>query len=230
MLDRIDTAAILDMKWLHPSASCLSVATADAAVTLYKYDEASASLRDPRRIDMNTTQSLCLSLDWSDRVGGVIGGYGSHSNVPAGIVSQSDGTIAHIGDLERALQGDKQAIDTWHAHDYEAWITAYDCWSSGTVVWSGGDDLCLKGWDLRTSHRSDTSASSSEDGSSLGREPLFRHQRSFEGGVTSLQSHHLVPHLWAVGRYVRLLAIFDVFTLCTAVTMRMCDYLMHASQ
>ena len=40
-------------------------------------------------------------------------------------------------------------LSTWAAHDFEAWIAGFDCFTP-TTVWSGGDDLALKGWDLRT--------------------------------------------------------------------------------
>ncbi|CEH17294.1 Uncharacterized conserved protein [Ceraceosorus bombacis] len=88
------------------------------------------------------------------------------------------------------------SIQVWRAHDHEAWIAAFDRWSEGNVCWSGGDDLTLKGWDLRTPCRSGR------------RESTFACRR-FEGGVTAMQSSHLRQHLWAVGSYDGQLRLFD---------------------
>lgn len=30
-----------------------------------------------------------------------------------------------------------KGLETWKAHDFEAWIAAFDCWSDGSVIWSG---------------------------------------------------------------------------------------------
>ncbi|KAN0065903.1 hypothetical protein ACQY0O_001036 [Thecaphora frezii] len=88
-------------------------------------------------------------------------------------------------------------LETWRAHDFEAWIAAFDCWSAGSVAWSGGDDLTLKGWDVRTPN------------TGSGRRPTFAATKGFDGGVTSMQSHHLRQHLWAVGSYDSTLRLFD---------------------
>lgn len=136
-------------------------------------------------LHLSPRQALCLSLDWSDRVGGSVGGYVGYpdaaytSNDTSLIVSQSDGTLAYLPSLEAALdpkivllnedndeqkstiQGDDDSdevdpdiieahsarnaqwehkprgLETWHAHDYETWIAAWDCWSGGTIAWSG---------------------------------------------------------------------------------------------
>lgn len=85
----------------------------------------------------------------------------------------------------------------WKAHDFEAWIAAFDC-HSPTTVWSGGDDLTLKGWDLRTPLFLSTVPT-----------PTFSCSKPFNGGVTSLQSHHLRQHIWAVGSYDSYLRLFD---------------------
>ncbi|UZJ51327.1 hypothetical protein CBS101457_000647 [Exobasidium rhododendri] len=194
-LCEIETAAILDMKWLHPASSFLSVALANSSVSIYKYREDN-TLELFKSIHVNDTQALCLSLDWSDRSGGHSGGYKideSSSSSPHAIISQSDGTLAHVA----SVMSSAPTIQTWKAHDYEAWTTAYDCWSDGNIVWSGGDDLTLKGWDLRTS---------CADGHRI---PTFSSKKCFEGGVTSMQSHHLRQHLWAVGSYDGHLRLFD---------------------
>ena len=74
------------------------------------------------------------------------------------------------------------------------------------MAWSGGDDLALKGWDMRM--------------------PLYNGQRasifttrkwyvlmtyffSFEGGVTTIQSHPHKQHYWAVGSYDEKIRLFD---------------------
>ncbi|KDN39386.1 hypothetical protein K437DRAFT_228024 [Tilletiaria anomala UBC 951] len=88
-------------------------------------------------------------------------------------------------------------LETWKAHDNEAWIAAWDCWSHGTVAWSGADDLTLKGWDMRTPNRR------------TGRKPTFITRKGFDGGVTALESHHMREHIWAVGSYDSRLRIFD---------------------
>lgn len=88
-------------------------------------------------------------------------------------------------------------LATWKAHEYEAWIAAFDCYTP-TTVWSGGDDLTLYGWDVRTGPDSGHIPS-----------PTFFCTKPFDGGVTSLQSHHLRQHIWAVGSYDSKLRLFD---------------------
>lgn len=87
--------------------------------------------------------------------------YRSHS--PASIVvSLSDGSICTLGG-----ESELAVTESWHAHDFEPWIAAFDCWDPNTVwtgdspalstpcratltfLGAGGDDLKLKGWDLR---------------------------------------------------------------------------------
>lgn len=267
-MDSIDTPAILDMKWsLTKSASggmrrILGVANAKGQITLHRLEQQSSSskLHSMGELQFNNRNALCLSLDFSDRRGGHIGGYDEKSlgNDTSLIVSQSDGSLAHLPSLEAALSSTtSSAVDdvtlslnktsihtskpdeesseddedndwdrtsedernaslqfahlalnstyptkprgltTWAAHDFEAWITAFDCFTP-TTVWSGGDDLTLKGWDLRAPPTSNTIPA-----------PTFACTKPFNGGVTSLQSHHLRQHIWAVGSYDSYLRLFD---------------------
>lgn len=101
--------------------------------------------------------TLCLSLDWSTRrhstpeyvyanAAHVVGDPDHvfmHDSPASLVVSLSNGEICLLG-------GETQLEMTsrWHAHDFEPWIAAFDCWDPSTV-WTGGDDLKLKGWDLR---------------------------------------------------------------------------------
>lgn len=58
--------------------------------------------------------------------------------------------------------------ENWHAHDYEPWIAAWNYWDTNvlfsgdspspfiifririeTMLFAGGDDLKMKGWDVR---------------------------------------------------------------------------------
>ena len=73
---------------------------------------------------------------------------------------------------------------------------------------AGGDDLALKGWDIRTPCYEQERA------------PIFTCKRGyvrqssnltkrFDGGVTSIQSHPLRQHYWAVGSYDEKLRLYD---------------------
>ncbi|PWN52042.1 WD40 repeat-like protein [Violaceomyces palustris] len=282
LLQQIEMPAILDMKWTlaHPSQTTpterdsqdrrsggiLGIANSVGEISLQALSLSSSVLRRTlaaesarleqfKNLRMNPKKALCLSLDWSDRRGGHVGGYDSSTLArdTSLIVSQSDGTLAFLPSLSDALrfddhdqvpgveqsltalcvsedttgdddeeedededeegggsdleghldqasswEGKPAGLETWKAHDYEAWIASFDCWSSGRVVWSGGDDLKLKGWDLRSANKAKS-----------GRKPTFSVERGFEGGVTSLQSHHLRENLWAVGSYDSKVRIFD---------------------
>ncbi|KAJ9109161.1 hypothetical protein QFC21_000489 [Naganishia friedmannii] len=78
----------------------------------------------------------------------------------------------------------------WESHDYEPWITAFDLWRPD-VVWSGGDDLKLKQWDLRSPYS-----------------PISVN-KTFEGGVTTIAPNPHVEHLVAVGSYDEHIRLFD---------------------
>lgn len=197
----------------------LGVVLANSTLSLYTYDKThdhKGRLCDCVHIQINSNNSLCLSLDWSDRNQPT----SSPTNTKA-IISQSDGTLANIFDLEAASSsqgtGVTAGIETWKAHDYEAWIAAFDSWSpNGQIIWSGGDDLTLKGWDLRLPSNNDQDCSSDDESESqspnqklVERTPTFSHKRSFEGGVTTIQNHHLVQHLWGVGSYDEYVRLWD---------------------
>ncbi|SNX83148.1 uncharacterized protein MEPE_01854 [Melanopsichium pennsylvanicum] len=269
-VDMIETPAILDMKWSLTKAAgkaelrrTLGVANAQGQITLHRLygSEKASKLQSIGELQFNNRTALCLSLDFSDRRGGHIGGYNmSTPDVDTSlIVSQSDGSLAYLPSLELALANtcassvddvtsslaetsihkhthssaeteapdddwDRTSQDerdsallskhldlnsihpikprgliTWAAHEFESWICAFDCFSPTTTAWSGGDDLTLKGWDLRTPLSSPTTIPN----------PTFVCKKPFNGGVTSIQSHHLRQHLWAVGSYDGYLRLFD---------------------
>lgn len=47
------------------------------------------------------------------------------------MVSCSDGTISTLGG-----ESEWAVTESWHTHDFEPWIAAFDCWEPNTV-WTG---------------------------------------------------------------------------------------------
>ncbi|CAG8558575.1 9542_t:CDS:2 [Ambispora leptoticha] len=158
---RIEMSAILDMKWSHQrihDAGVLAVADASGLVSLFRFNE------ENNRLDFATNynqkdnngegggETLCLSLDWSNRL---------PSSAPINIiVTQNDGCASILSvDAQREMITKTRQ---WKAHDFEAWIGAFNYWSTN-LVYTGGDDCRLKGWDLRMKSFSPLFNSSSYD-------------------------------------------------------------------
>lgn len=82
-------------------------------------------------------EKLALSLDWDLKNCGQL------------IVSDSKG---HLTVLALTSTWSLDLVFSWKGHDFEAWTSAFDLWSSSLVVFSGGDDCKLKCFDVhRTS-------------------------------------------------------------------------------
>lgn len=95
--------------------------------------------------------TLCLSLDWSNRrLGGTYvhrSGYSirisqltffpSRSDLGSLVVSLSNGSICLLNPTDGA---GLSVIDTWHAHDYEPWVAAWNYWSND-IIYSGPEAL-----------------------------------------------------------------------------------------
>ncbi|WVW80033.1 hypothetical protein I302_102006 [Kwoniella bestiolae CBS 10118] len=142
-IQRVETPAILDTKWspkLDNGNPVLGVADAKGHITLYALDTDTKRLSEIHRIDVDEESTLCLSLDWSNRL--------NDSSPSSIITSLSTGNLSHITPTPTGWEVDS----TWKAHDYEPWITSFDNWDSNTV-WSGGDDCKLKRWDIRETFR-----------------------------------------------------------------------------
>jgi len=174
-IQAFDLPAILDMKWSYASnqgSPLLGVADSEGSITLHEWREQFLVQIDSIRCA--PVDTLCLSLDWSNRrrLGG--------SDLGSLVVSLSNRNICVIKPIEGT---GLSVIDTWHAHDHEPWVAAWDYWNTD-IIYSGGDDLKLKTWDTRQGFA----------------HPTFVNKR-FDAGVTSIQSHPNVEHLLAVGRY-----------------------------
>ena len=82
----------------------------------------------------NTTNELCCSLDWSNRIG-------HNNNI---VVSRSNGYISLYDFSNNSIK----QLEHWQGHNFEAWCAAFDQWNTN-VIYSGADDCLFKGWDTR---------------------------------------------------------------------------------
>ncbi|PIA18305.1 WD40 repeat-like protein [Coemansia reversa NRRL 1564] len=193
---RIETSAVFDIKWsYHPvlGKQLAGVASADGLLSIYAADESSDSdLLRPVCVTEEPASdgSMCCSLDWSNRLEG--------GSKPSIATSHSDGCLQLLEMTESAIRIESQ----WQAHDLEAWIAAFDYWNPA-VVYSGGDDARLKGWDRRIGLASSTSVFN-----------LGRHQ----AGVCSIQSNFHRQHLLATGSYDENVFIWDARSMRAPLT------------
>ncbi|KAK4054768.1 hypothetical protein OIV83_000692 [Microbotryomycetes sp. JL201] len=201
-LDRDERQGRIDLSSkMSKGSQILAVADSKGKVTLNKMVNGQLSTTDVIRCANEDT--LCLSLDWSNR-----GSLNSDSESIA--VSLSDGSLCTLDPSPTNYKVTRR----WHAHDFEPWIAAYDCWSPN-IVWSGGDDLKLKKWDLRMIGCN----VQGRDDDDVDREvtPVAVNKR-FDGGVTSIQSHPTREHVLAVGSYDAQVRIFDSRKLTSPVS------------
>uniref|UniRef100_UPI0037E97503 diphthine methyltransferase n=1 Tax=Semicossyphus pulcher TaxID=241346 RepID=UPI0037E97503 len=183
-LQRMDTAAILDLKWCHVPLSgeaVLGMAAASGELQLYTLSnsqEGSRSLHPLSSMEVGA-ERLALSLDWST-------GRMDSSDVRV-VCSDSAGCVSVL----TLAEGGLTALSQWKAHDFEAWISAFSYWDT-QLVYSGGDDCKLKGWDLRL-------------GSSC---PTFTSKRH-SMGVCSIHSNPHREHILATGSYDEQVLLWD---------------------
>lgn len=183
-LQRIDTPAILDLKWCHVPVSekpVLGMAAASGELLLYTLSvsqEGHCSLKALNSLEVGVDR-LVLSLDWST-------GRGDSSDIRV-VCSDSAGCVSalHLG------EGALIPLSQWKAHDFEAWISAFSYWDT-QLLYSGGDDCKLKGWDLRMGPSSPTFTSK-------------RHSM----GVCSIHSNPHREHILATGSYDEHVLLWD---------------------
>ncbi|KAK1792245.1 hypothetical protein P4O66_012196 [Electrophorus voltai] len=190
-IQQIDTPAILDLKWCHIPVlerPLLGMATACGEIQLHTFIETqhnSCGLEHVLSTGLGPDR-LVLSLDWSTGRGEGID--------PRLVSSDSTGSLAVLSLGEASLT----TVSQWKAHDFEAWISAFSYWDT-QLIYSGGDDCKLKGWDLRMGFDFPTFASKSYDENVLlwdernMRQPLS--ETAVGGGVWRLKWNPVHKHL-----------------------------------
>ncbi|KAJ2498312.1 hypothetical protein GGH96_004403 [Coemansia sp. RSA 1972] len=176
---QIETSAIFDIKWSYNSVGgkhLAGVACADGSLAIYSANQNDAEFLSP--VCTNIASSMCCSLDWSNRR--------ISTSTPRIVTSYSDGQLQLLELTESSLT----EVCQWQGHDLEAWIAAFDYWTPD-IVYSGGDDARLKGWDTR-----------------MGPHPVFNSRRH-QAGVCSIQSNFHREHTLATGSYDEHVFVWD---------------------
>ncbi|XP_017116298.1 diphthine methyltransferase [Drosophila elegans] len=182
-LQCIETAAILDMKWLpawsDDSNPHLTTVNSLGQLEVYEFQRDDKKLQQRTCFSLETEPQeappLALALDWRRQ----------EEQVQLAI-SDSNGGL-HL--LHYSPQGEVIRERSWSAHGFEAWTCAFDRWSPH-LLYSGGDDMLLMAHDLRTEQQVWTN-------------------RAHMAGVTCLLSHPRHENHLLTGSYDEQLRLFD---------------------
>ncbi|KAG8190074.1 hypothetical protein JTE90_023046 [Oedothorax gibbosus] len=189
--DVVDTGGVLDMKWYPKSlneAAVLGVACSSGKVLLLKVsvDEDTGCLQPFAVVDCSVDEKkMMLSLDWANQEDGS----------PTLITSDTLGNLNYFC----LRDGELCLTESWKAHSFEAWISAFD-YSQPHIVYSGGDDCCFKCWDLRNTSNT-----------------VFVNKRH-SMGVTSISKSKLNEHLLVTGSYDEHVFLWDVRKMKTPIS------------
>ncbi|EAL72439.1 WD40 repeat-containing protein [Dictyostelium discoideum AX4] len=183
-------SGILDMKWNNNKDRILGVVMSKGELNIYQYDEVEKKLELKSSTEISLSNDiLSLSLDWN-KSGDKL------------ICSFSDGNIG----LFKVTKDYSKVTEEkrWKAHDYEAWICAFN-YHDESIVFSGGDDCKFKIWDLNQllNHNDDD----------IGIPPTPKFTKRCDMGVTSIHCHPTIENLIAVGSYDECLRIWDLKSL-----------------
>ncbi|EDQ87881.1 uncharacterized protein MONBRDRAFT_26922 [Monosiga brevicollis MX1] len=173
-----DLPAITDMKW-RQALNQLIATDAAGHVRLFALDDTLRQL-EARDVFEVAEQQLALSLDLNDRVS-----VGSDLRVA---VSDQLGCIS---ELQFRPEGVERVYHQ-QAHDFPAWIVAYDYHHTDVLI-SGGDDCRMKIWDTRA----DT-----------GRPSIVN--KTHQMGVCSLHSNMHREHQLVSGSYDEYVRLWDL--------------------
>nr|CAD7462564.1 unnamed protein product [Timema tahoe] len=202
LLQQIEMPAILDLKWCHIEIHdkiLLAVANAKGEVLIYELlctKKSDISVDMDYKLSLLTAlsiaedsecETLALSFDWSTGRNSI---FNISEENPLLTVSDSRGGIT----LLRLTGSTLERVDSWRAHNFEAWITAFDYWNT-SIVYSGGDDCKFLAFDWRCSPN-----------------PVSTN-RTHEAGVTSLHCNAVTEHIIVSGSYDENLRVWDTRSL-----------------
>ncbi|KAJ8897682.1 hypothetical protein PR048_003032 [Dryococelus australis] len=148
LLEKHDLPAVLDLKWCHVTVSdkiLLAVANALGEVLIYELSETDYDGDGSRCSNMlkfvtkksihckefDTGETLVLSMDWCTARKSMIN-EGETTNEALLVVSDSRGRITVL----TVTRTEIVTKHTWKAHEFEAWIAAFDYWSTN-IIYSG---------------------------------------------------------------------------------------------
>ncbi|ONK66230.1 uncharacterized protein A4U43_C06F5570 [Asparagus officinalis] len=190
LLHRIQTIGVFDIKWNAPGSTehpLLAQADADGCLTLYclQLNDNSTSGIDLSEVcTEKVSPAMCLCVDWNP----------SSSSVSLGL---SDGSICIASVRESQLQ----ISQSWVAHGYEVWATAFDI-STPQLLYTGSDDCRFNCWDLR------------EDPSSL----VFQNAKSHKMGVCCFAQSPMNSNILLTGSYDEFLRVWDLRSMSKPVS------------
>lgn len=195
MLHQIDGSGILDMKWMNiPDTDnnriLLGVVNSNGYLQIYelKYVDSARNKTELKLIAEETVsiddeKVMALSLDWSIEKTASC----TSNSTPHIAVSDSLGRISHFTWRET---NNLVKNFTWSAHQFQAWIVAFN-YKDDNIFYSGGDDNKFLTFDTR-----------------VGSTPILRNYEH-NYGVTSIHSNIVEPHTLVTGSYDQFLRLWD---------------------
>ncbi|XP_076160276.1 diphthine methyltransferase [Ptiloglossa arizonensis] len=187
LLQMLKVPAVLDMKWMHvmyQNKILLGVVNSLGYLQVYqlKSDEGKEALKLLTETKISHSDDvLALSLDWC--TGRWMDNNKSNSKI---VVSDSKGYVS----LFEINENELNKINSWPAHEFEAWIAAFDYWNIN-VIYTGGDDCKFQVFDTR-----------------IGTHPIALN-KIHGAGVTSIHSNATKEFLLSSGSYDDTLRLWD---------------------
>lgn len=219
---------VLDAKWdpsgaLSTGEAILACATANGSLVLVKLTpdwrqiEADGTNVQPHPLQIVSATEpaghLFLAVDWNNRPTCCLEDPGSQS--PPTSSAEASGALLGVSEAQGCLSiwrssrdGDGLFLEhRWEAHTLcgvpsECWSIAFNPWDP-CQLFSGADDQCLKGWDLRCIDSSSDSTSSSMAAISVDK-------TSHEAGVTAISFSPWDENMLVTGSYDGFLRFWDL--------------------